>query len=76
MHRNLREHYHTTIQMISHPSDPRPNPFVAGGGLDRARLPHPIPAPSQETLRKEQGLYRAIAAAGFAPVLLVRFFGD
>lgn len=72
VHENQKQHYHLTIQMISHPSDPRPDAFVAGGGIDRQRLPSPIPAPTQAAMKREQDFYKATAAAGHSPILTVR----
>ena len=48
---NSRTHYHCTVWHTSHPSDTRPDPFAADGGLgaDMASAsPGQRPAPSQE----------------------------
>ena len=71
VHLNDKEHYHLTVQMISHPSDPRPNPFVQGGGLFKEQLRHCIPAPEPNVMHKELEIYRVTAKASSPPVLTV-----
>jgi len=70
VHFNNPEHYHITVQMVSHPSNPRPDAFAPGGGLE-GQYPSIIPAPSPSHLHKETSLYKSIAAADSSPELKV-----
>ncbi|KAK9812703.1 hypothetical protein WJX72_002341 [[Myrmecia] bisecta] len=58
---------HLTIFMPSQPSDPRPDPFAPDGGLDPKSAPHPIPAPTAETLTQEVQVFRDLAATTRPP---------
>ena len=59
--------FHMTIFMTSQPSDPRVDPFVLGGGIDRSQPLTIIPAPDEHTLQKEIDAWRDQAASTPAP---------
>ena len=59
--------FHMTVFMTSQPSDPRANPFVAGGGIDRSKPLSVIPAPDERTLQQELEAWRGLAAGTPAP---------
>ena len=61
------DNYHLTIFMTSQPSDPRPDPFVQGGGNDRSKPLSIIPAPDKQTLHKELDAWRELAAVTLTP---------
>lgn len=71
VHFNRKDHYHLTVQMISHPSNPRPDSGVKGGGLDLGDSPTVIPAPLPSVLHKETSTYQEIASSTSAPELKV-----
>ena len=56
-----------TIFMTSQPSDPRPDVFVKGGGIDRSVPLSTIPAPDEQTLQKETDAWRDLASASSPP---------
>lgn len=70
-HCNEPEHYHVTVQMISHPSDPRPDAFREGGGLVHALDHHWVPRPLESNLQKERNIYSDTAKEFAVPELQV-----
>jgi len=70
VHFNNVDHYHITVQMVSHPSNPRPDSFVPGGGLE-GDYPSIIPAPTPSLLYKETSCYKSIAGGAPGPELKV-----
>ena len=67
-----KSHYHMTVQMISHPSNPRPDSGVPGGGFHPESSKQMIPSPSPSVLQKETLLYQKIASYSSGPELKVR----
>ncbi len=68
-HSSHPDNHHVTVFMTSQPSDPRPDPFIQGGGfLDGLSG---IPAPKLAILAKEVATYQALAAAASPPLLKV-----
>lgn len=63
-HASKADSLHLTVFMMSQPGDPRPDPFVDGGGFDPSRPPVPIPGPSAATLQHEITVLRSIACTG------------
>ena len=72
---NSRTHYHCTVFHTSHPSDTRPDPFAADGGLGGADLasapPGQRPAPSQAVIDNEVDTLRREVEATELPTLVV-----
>ena len=71
VHCNRKDHYHMTVQMISHPSNPRPDSGVPGGGFDPSKAHSVIPSPSPSVLVKETSTYKEIASSSTPPELKV-----
>ena len=65
------EHYHITVQMISHPSDPRPDTFREGGGLSHSLDHRWIPAPLGSNLKRERDICQTVARESASPELRV-----
>ena len=63
--------YHLTVFMTSQPSDPRPDPFVKGGCIDRSAFYQHIPAPQPTILRQEIDAFRNLTSSTPAPQLQV-----
>lgn len=69
MHSSHPDNHHVTVFMTSQPSDPRPDPFVEGGGFVHGVSV--IAAPKPAVMAKEIETYQALAAAVPPPVLEV-----
>ena len=67
--------YHLTVFMTSQPSDPRPDPFVKGGSIDRSAFYQHIPAPQPSVLRQEVEAFRVLAKSTLTPQLQVKLHG-
>lgn len=75
-HANDKEHYHVTVQMISHPSDPRPDAFREGGGLTHSLDHHWIPGPLASNLKRERDIYENLGAKHGPPHLTASHFAS
>ena len=77
-HADMRPHmsradaYHLTVFMTSQPSDPRPDPFVKGGSIDRSAFYQHIPAPQPSILRQEIEAFCALTESTPTPQLQAR----